>query len=151
MTRTKTSVITAPGMRHLLLLVFFCLSGFALLLPVSPQWAVHGGADEFGAGLITATLMATTVLAQLLVKTALCRLGWPCTLALGALLLGLPAPVQAFSDSLWAILLTTALRGSASASSPCAAPPPQRSSLPPDAKEQPSACTAWPSPCPRWC
>ncbi|MFD0066085.1 MFS transporter [Streptomyces sp. NPDC056690] len=111
MTRTKTSVITAPGMRHLLLLVFFCLSGFALLLPVSPQWAVHGGADEFGAGLVTATLMATTVLAQLLVKTALRRLGWPCTLALGALLLGLPAPVQAFSDSLWAILLTTALRG----------------------------------------
>ncbi|MFD7204658.1 MFS transporter [Streptomyces sp. NPDC059893] len=111
MTRTKTSVITAPGMRHLLLLVFFCLSGFALLLPVSPQWAVHGGADEFGAGLVTATLMATTVLAQLLAKTALRRLGWPCTLALGALLLGLPAPVQAFSDSLWAILLTTALRG----------------------------------------
>ncbi|MFF1258586.1 MFS transporter [Streptomyces sp. NPDC058321] len=111
MTRTKTSVITAPGIRHLLLLVFFCLSGFALLLPVSPQWAVHGGADEFGAGLVTATLMATTVLAQLLVKTALRRLGWPRTLALGALLLGLPAPVQAFSDSLWAILLTTALRG----------------------------------------
>ncbi|MGW4390397.1 MFS transporter [Streptomyces sp. NPDC004685] len=111
MTRTKTSVITAPGMRHLLLLVFFCLSGFALLLPVSPQWAVHGGADEFGAGLVTATLMTTTVLAQLLVKTALRRLGWPRTLALGALLLGLPAPAQAFSDSLWAILLTTALRG----------------------------------------
>lgn len=130
MTRTKTSVTTAPGIRHLLLLVFFCLSGFALLLPVSPQWAVHGGADEFGAGLVTATLMATTVLAQLLVKTALRRLGWPRTLALGTLLLGLPAPVQAFSDSLWAILLTTALRGSASASSPCAAPPPQRCSLP---------------------
>ena len=111
MTRTKTSVITAPGMPHLLLLVLFCVSGFALLLPLSPQWAVHGGADEFGAGLVTATLMATTVLAQLLVKTVLRRLGWPRTLALGALLLGLPAPVQAFSDGLWAILLTTGLRG----------------------------------------
>ncbi|MEU3709938.1 MFS transporter [Streptomyces catenulae] len=98
-------------MVHLLLLVFFCFSGFALLLPLSPQWAVHGGADEFGAGLVTATLMATTVLAQLLVRTALRRLGWTRTLALGALLLGLPAPVQALGDSLWVILLTTALRG----------------------------------------
>ncbi|MBD0711844.1 MULTISPECIES: MFS transporter [unclassified Streptomyces] len=98
-------------MPHLLLLVLCCLSGFALLLPLSPQWAVHGGADEFGAGLVTATLMAATVLAQLLVKTALDRLGWARTLALGALLLGLPAPVQALDDSLWTILLTTALRG----------------------------------------
>lgn len=111
MTRTKSSVITAPGIPHLMVLVFFCFSGFALVLPVSPQWALHGGADEFGAGLVTAVLMATTVLAQLLVKTALRRLGWPRTLALGALLLGLPAPVQALSDSLWAILTTTALRG----------------------------------------
>ncbi|MFE2677879.1 MFS transporter [Streptomyces hygroscopicus] len=111
MTRTKPSVITAPGMAHLLLLVLFCFSGFALLLPVSPQWAVHGGADEFGAGLVTAVLMATTVLAQLLVKAALHRLGWPRTLALGALLLGLPTPLQALDDSLWAVLATTALRG----------------------------------------
>ncbi|MEU6768043.1 MFS transporter [Streptomyces sp. NPDC046853] len=111
MTRTKPSVITVSGMPHLLMLVLLCFAGFALLLPVSPEWAVHGGADEFGAGLVTAVLMATTVLAQLLVKTALRKLGWPLTLALGALLLGLPAPVQALSDNLGAILATTALRG----------------------------------------
>ncbi|WP_372345311.1 MFS transporter [Streptomyces sp. KL116D] len=98
-------------MPHLILLAGFCLAGFALLLPVSPEWAVHGGADEFGAGLVTATLMATTVLAQLLVRAVLRRVGWPRTLALGALLLGLPAPVQAVSDSLWVILLSTGLRG----------------------------------------
>ncbi|WP_394428003.1 MFS transporter [Streptomyces sp. SGAir0957] len=111
MTRTKSSVLTAPGIPHLLVLVLLCFSGFALLLPVTPQWALHGGADEFGAGLVTATLMAATVLAQLLVKLALRTLGWSRTLSLGALLLGLPAPVQAVSDSLWAILVTTALRG----------------------------------------
>ncbi|MEU9797240.1 hypothetical protein AB0E27_43050 [Streptomyces sparsogenes] len=61
MARTKSSVITAPGMAHLLVLVLFCFSGFALPLPVSPQRAVHGGADEFGTGLVTAVLMATTV------------------------------------------------------------------------------------------
>jgi MFS family permease len=98
-------------MPQLLLLGLLCFSGFALLLPVTPEWAVHGGADAFGAGLVTAVLMAATVLAQLLVRTCLRAAGWPRTLALGALLLGLPAPVQALSDSLWAVLATTAVRG----------------------------------------
>ncbi|MGA6158822.1 hypothetical protein ACPEIC_36365 [Stenotrophomonas sp. NPDC087984] len=55
--------------------------------------------------------MATTVLTQLCVKTALRVLGWTRTLVLGALLLGLPAPLQALSGHLLPILLTTALRG----------------------------------------
>ncbi|MFE5165932.1 hypothetical protein ACFRNT_47000 [Streptomyces sp. NPDC056697] len=38
-------------------------------------------------------------------------LGWTRTLVLGVLLLGLPAPLQALSDHLLPILLTTALRG----------------------------------------
>ncbi|MGW6056668.1 MFS transporter [Streptomyces sp. NPDC055189] len=107
----KESVLRSPGIPQLLLVVLFCFSGFALLLPVTPAWAVSGGADEFGSGLVTAVLMATTVLAQLGVKTALRRLGWTRTLALGALLLGLPALLQALSDQLWPVLLTTALRG----------------------------------------
>ncbi|NHI05155.1 transmembrane transport protein [Streptomyces sp. KO7888] len=89
----------------------FCFAGLALLLPVSPAWAVAGGADEFGAGLVTAVLMTATVLAQLCVRTTLRTIGWPRTLALGALLLGLPALLQSLSDHLLAILLTTALRG----------------------------------------
>ncbi|MGW2324734.1 MFS transporter [Streptomyces sp. NPDC001700] len=109
--RPKESVIGAPGIPQLLMVVLCCFSGFALLLPVSPAWAVSGGADEFGAGLVTAVLMATTVLAQLCVNATLRTLGWTRTLALGALLLGLPAPLQALSDQLPPILLTTALRG----------------------------------------
>ncbi|KAF2775861.1 transmembrane transport protein [Streptomyces sp. OM5714] len=89
----------------------FCFAGLALLLPVSPAWAVAGGADEFGAGLVTAVLMTATVLAQLCVRATLRTIGWPRTLALGALLLGLPALLQSLSDHLLAILLTTALRG----------------------------------------
>ncbi|GAA3866839.1 MFS transporter [Streptomyces sedi] len=105
------SVLRARGMPHLLAVVLCCFSGFALLLPVSPTWAVAGGADEFGAGLVTAVLMAATVLTQLCVKAMLRRVGWSHTLTLGALLLGLPAPLQALSDGLPAILLTTAPRG----------------------------------------
>ncbi|MFJ7414281.1 MFS transporter [Streptomyces sp. NPDC098077] len=107
----KESVVRAPGIPHLLVTVLFCFSGFALLLPVSPAWAVEGGADEFGAGLVTAVLMAATVLTQLFVRTMLRRLGWTRTLVLGALLLGLPSLLQALSDHLLPVLLTTALRG----------------------------------------
>ncbi|WP_327657924.1 MFS transporter [Streptomyces sp. NBC_00483] len=108
---TKPSVIRSPGIPPLMTVVLCCFSGFALLLPVSPQWALDGGADEFGAGLVTAVLIAMTVASQLCVKATLRKLGWSRTFALGALLLGLPAPLQALSDNLWPILATTALRG----------------------------------------
>ncbi|MCX5040943.1 MULTISPECIES: MFS transporter [Streptomyces] len=109
--RATESVLRSPGIPHLLTVGAFCFAGLALLLPVSPAWAVAGGADEFGAGLVTAVLMTATVLAQLCVRTTLRTIGWPRTLALGALLLGLPALLQSLSDHLLAILLTTALRG----------------------------------------
>ncbi|MGD6747745.1 MFS transporter [Streptomyces sp. BH106] len=108
---TRPSVIRSPGVPPLMTVVLCCFSGFALLLPVSPQWALDGGADEFGAGLVTAVLMTMTVASQLCVKATLRKLGWARTFALGALLLGLPAPLQALSDNLWPILATTALRG----------------------------------------
>ncbi|MFJ5919577.1 MFS transporter [Streptomyces ardesiacus] len=109
--RATESVLRTPGIPHLLTVGGFCFAGLALLLPVSPAWAVAGGADEFGAGLVTAVLMGATVLAQLCVRATLRAIGWPRTLALGALLLGLPALLQSLSDHLLPILVTTALRG----------------------------------------
>ncbi|MEK8174308.1 hypothetical protein NKH77_50805 [Streptomyces sp. M19] len=117
------SILRTPGIPSLLLTTLCCFSGFALLLPVTPIWALRGGADEFGSGLVTAVLMLTTVFAQLVFNSVLGRLGWSRTVALGVLLLGLPALFQAWDDALWLILLTTAVRGRASASSPSAAPP----------------------------
>ena len=76
-----------PGLLAMTVLVF---AGFGLLLPLSPLWAVQGGADERGAGLVTATLMLFTVLAQLRVNTTLATLGWARTLALGLVLLAAP-------------------------------------------------------------
>jgi MFS family permease len=72
---------------------------------------VQGGADERGAGLVTATLMLFTVVAQLRVNAALTALGWGRLLALGLALLAVPAPVQALTSDLWLILLTSAVRG----------------------------------------
>ncbi len=105
------SVWRAPGMRALLVMTALAFAGFGLLLPLSPLWAVHGGADARGAGMVTATLMFVTVLTQLGVNRALETLGWARLLSLGLVLLGAPAPVQALSPQLWLVLLTSAVRG----------------------------------------
>lgn len=85
--------------------------GFAMLLPAAPMWAVRIGADSLGAGLVNMVLMACTVIAQLLVGRLLRRVSWPVTMALGLLLLGAPALVHMYADSLWKVLLLAALRG----------------------------------------
>ncbi len=106
-----SSVWRAPGMRGLLAMTVLVFAGFGLLLPLSPLWAVQGGADERGAGLVTAILMLFTVAAQLRVNAVLAALGWGRVLALGLVLLAVPAPVQALTPDLWLILLTSAVRG----------------------------------------
>ena len=106
-----SSVWGAPGMRGLLAMTAFMVAGLALLLPLSPLWAIRGGADERGAGLVTATLMFFTIVTQLRVNAVLAMLGWSRTLALGLVLLAVPAPVQAITPELWLILATQAVRG----------------------------------------
>jgi predicted MFS family arabinose efflux permease len=86
-------------------------SGFALLVPVAPLWVIHGGSDGLGAGLVTAVMMACTILAQLSVRRVLAGLGWRWTLALGSALLGLPALGQLATDRLWTVTALAALRG----------------------------------------
>lgn len=104
-------VLRAPGMPLVLLTACIAFAGFALLMPVSPLWAAQGGAGEFGSGLATTVLMATTVLTQLQVNRLLAAWGWTRTLALGLIALGLPAALQAISPELWVVLGTNALRG----------------------------------------
>lgn len=86
-------------------------AGYAALLAVAPLWAVHGGATEAGAGLVNGVLLATTVLAQLAVPRALATWGTGPVLAVGLLLLGLPAPAYLLSDGLLWVLALSALRG----------------------------------------
>ncbi|GAA2454425.1 MFS transporter [Agromyces soli] len=86
-------------------------SGFAVLMPVAPLWAVSGGADVAGAGLVTGVLMLATVAGQTMVPAALRRFGWAPVLVVGLLLLGLPAPAMLASAELPVILAWSAVRG----------------------------------------
>lgn len=105
------SVLRAPGMPLLVAMTVLGFSGYASLLPVAPLWAVHGGADPTGAGLVNGVLMLFTVLTQLVVPTSLRRFGWAPVLAAGMLLLGVPSAFFALSDGLLAVLALSALRG----------------------------------------
>lgn len=90
---------------------FMGFSGYAVLLPVAPLWAVHGGADEGGAGLVNGVLLLFTVLTQFTIPGALRRFGWGPVLAAGLVLLGLPAVAFVASDALMPVLLLSAIRG----------------------------------------
>lgn len=106
-----SSVWTARGMPALLVATFLGFSGFAVLMPVAPLWAVHGGADEGGAGLVNGVLLTVTVLTQFTVPALLRRFGWGPVLATGLFLLGAPALGMVVSDALPAILALSAVRG----------------------------------------
>lgn len=98
-------------MPALLAATFLGFCGFAVLLPVAPLWAVRGGADEGGAGLVNGALLLVTVLTQFTVPGLLRRFGWGPVLAAGLVFLGAPSLGLIASDDLLAILALSAVRG----------------------------------------
>jgi predicted MFS family arabinose efflux permease len=100
-----------PGLRQFLLVSFTGFSGYAALLATAPTWAVHGGADEAGAGLVTFVLRGSTGLTQLGVPRMLARFGHAKVLAFGLLAIGGPAFGYLLSDALLPILAVSAVRG----------------------------------------
>ncbi|MFF2650789.1 MFS transporter [Streptomyces sp. NPDC058045] len=100
-----------PGMQPMLAATGLGFAGVSLLMPVAPLWAIHGGADDLVAGLVNTVLMGSTVLAQLLVVRLLDRYGWQRSLALGLLLLGLPALAHLATDRPAVVVALAAVRG----------------------------------------
>jgi MFS family permease len=98
-------------MRPLVAMTFTGFAGYAALLPVAPLWAVHGGADVGGSGLVNGVLLLFTVLTQLFVPPALRRFGWAPVLTAGMVLLGVPAALYVLSDQLGPVLVLSAVRG----------------------------------------
>lgn len=95
-------------------LVVYSLTGFAgyaVLLPVAPLWAVHGGAGAAGAGLVNGVLLGTTVVAQLGVPWLLRNLGYPRGVTLGLVLMATGGALHVASDALPWILVCAVVRG----------------------------------------
>ena len=107
-----------PGGRILsgpLALVFlseFCaLTGFYLLLSVTPMYAAAAGAGSAGAGLVTGVLLLGTVAAELAAPILMRRYGYWSMLAAGALLLGVPTLALLPGGSLVVIVAVSVVRG----------------------------------------
>ena len=94
-----------------LLSSFGALTSFYLLLSVTPMYAVSAGAGSAGAGLVTGSLMLTTVLAEFASPRLLGRFGYRAVFAAGALLLGGPAPALLLPHSMATILAVSIARG----------------------------------------
>ncbi len=108
---TPPPVWRAAGMPALLVFTAAGFAGFSALLPVVPLWAVTGGANEAGAGLVNGVLLLATVVTQPFVPRLLSRLGTGRVLAAGLVLLGVPSLLFLFSDHLNWILLLSIVRG----------------------------------------
>lgn len=105
------SVWRIVGMPALGLLSGFGFSGYAALLSVAPLWAVRGGADAAGSGLVNGVLLAATVVTQFSVPTLLRRFGHGPVIAAGVLLMGVASPLYLLSDALAPVLVLSAVRG----------------------------------------
>lgn len=105
------SVYRAPGMPALLLVTIVGFTGYAVLLPTAPLWAIRGGADLAGAGLVNGVVLLFTVLTQPVVPGLLRRVGWGPVLAAGVALMGLPSLAHLATDALVPTLALSAVRG----------------------------------------
>ena len=94
-----------------LLSSFGALTSFYLLLSVTPMYAMSAGAGSAGAGLVTGSLMLTTVLAEFASPRLLGRFGYRAVFAAGALLLGGPAPALLLPHSMAIIIAVSIARG----------------------------------------
>ena len=94
-----------------LLASFGALTSFYLLLSVTPMYAVSAGAGSAGAGLVTGSLMLTTVLAEFASSRLMGRYGYRAVFAAGVLLLGGPVPALLAPHSLIIIVAVSILRG----------------------------------------
>src|SRR5215510_1019382 len=90
---------------------FGALTSFYLLLSVTPMYAVSAGAGSAGAGLVTGSLMLTTVLAEFASSRLMGRYGYRAVFAAGALLLGGPVPALLAPHSMIIIIAVSILRG----------------------------------------
>ncbi|MPY34156.1 MFS transporter [Streptomyces adustus] len=94
-----------------LIAAFGGFAGFNLLLGAMPAYAVRSGAGPSGAGALTATMMAATLVVQPFTPWLFARLGQRHSLALSGALLGLPCLVLPAVSTLPVLTGLVAVRG----------------------------------------
>ena len=85
---TRMMLMTAAG-----------FTGFFVTLPSLPAYLVSAGNSTASAGATTTVMLAATVMFQPVVPALLRRLSTPATMAIGLLVLGLPAPLLIWASS----------------------------------------------------
>jgi MFS family permease len=94
-----------------LLSSFGALTSFYLLLSVTPMYAMSAGAGSAVAGVVTGSLMLSTVLAEFASPRLMRRYGYRAVFAAGALLLGGPALALLTPPSVATIVAVSIARG----------------------------------------
>jgi len=90
---------------------FGALTSFYLLLSVTPMYAMSAGAGSAVAGVVTGSLMLSTVLAEFASPRLMRRYGYRAVFAAGALLLGGPALALLTPPSVVMIVAVSIARG----------------------------------------
>ncbi|MFC0628797.1 MFS transporter [Kribbella deserti] len=101
----------SPQLVRLLVAVLGSGLSMYLLTSVVPLYLATNGASGLGAGLSTGAMMLSAVAVELAVPRMLARFGYRDTLALGLILLGLPALALPLSTDLVPVLIVCLIRG----------------------------------------
>lgn len=110
LTPPRERLVTASLARLLMAVLGSGLSMY-LLTSVVPLYLASTGSGGVGAGLATGAMMLSAVAMELAVPALLVRFGYRNTLALGLVLLGLPALVLLTTTALPLVLAVCAVRG----------------------------------------
>jgi predicted MFS family arabinose efflux permease len=104
--------ILSRGLVLVFVASFGAMTSIYLLLSTVPLYAASIGAGDVGAGLATGVLMAATVAAELATPRLMARFGYRSVLAVGLVLLGVPAlALPVVPAEVAAILAVSVVRG----------------------------------------
>lgn len=95
----------------LIVYALFGFTGFFVTISALPAWLAFQGTAESLTGLVTTTLLASTVITQVMVHRLKRLLGLATTLAVGALALGAPSLLLLVDDGFAWVLAISAVRG----------------------------------------
>jgi predicted MFS family arabinose efflux permease len=96
---------------RMMLMTVAGFTGFFVTLPSLPAYLASTGNSTASAGATTTVMLAATVLFQPVVPALLRRLSTPATVAIGLLVLGLPAPLLIWASSGAGLYSICVLRG----------------------------------------